>query len=71
MTASENNNSHAIERRGKEDRRSFGPPTQFPLFDNIDKFAKKDRRYLSDPRIANIEVKGHFLHINRKSFKDK
>ncbi len=69
MKASENNNSYAIERRGKEDRRSFGPPTQFHLFVSTNKLVKKDRRYLPDRRIANIEVKGHFLYIKNDLLK--
>ncbi len=62
-------NSCNANRREKEDRRTFMSFIQFPLVDSIGKVVKKDRRFIPDRRIANIQVKGHFLHIKRKSLK--
>lgn len=66
MQASVKANSYVVDRRGLEDQRSFGPATRFPLFYSIEKYVINDRRYLPDRRIASIQVKGHFLHINLK-----
>ena len=59
-------NSCIVDRWEKEDRRYFGPPTQFPFRDCDDILVKKDRRYRPDRRIANIQVKKHFSLINLK-----
>lgn len=58
-------NTYILDLRERGDRRSFGPPTQFPYLDSNDKLVVNDRRSIPDRRIANIQVKGHFLHINR------
>ncbi len=56
---------YIIDRRGKEDRRSFRPATQFPFVDSTDVLVAKDRRFMPDRRIANIQIKGHFQHIKK------
>lgn len=56
-------------RRGKEDRRTFGPSIQFPIVDSNDMAVNKDRRTIPDRRIANIQVKDHCLHIRDKVVK--
>ena len=58
-------NPYIIDFREKEDRRSFGPSPQFPVFDDACTLVIKDRRFIPDRRIANIQVRGHFLHIKR------
>ena len=58
-------NPYILDFRERGDRRSFGPATQFPFLDSNDKLVVNDRRSKPDRRIANIQVKGHFLHINR------
>lgn len=65
MTAYKSNPDIENHREKKEDRRSFGPSTQFPFVDSIDKVIKKDRRFMPDRRIANIHVTSHFQHIKR------
>ncbi len=62
-------NSYETNRREKEDRRTFGPSIQFPIVDSSGRVVNKDRRTMPDRRIANIQVKAHCLHINRKSLK--
>ena len=60
------------ERRGKkEDRRSFGPPTQFPFIDSNGKLVKVDRRTMPDRRLANIQVKEDHLHFDKCRFTGK
>ncbi len=62
-------NSYKANRREKEDRRSFGPSALFPIVDSSGKVVKKDRRSMPDRRIANIQVKAHYLHIRDKVLK--
>ncbi|MBT8125807.1 MAG: hypothetical protein KJO81_13360 [Gammaproteobacteria bacterium] len=56
---------YIINRREKEDRRSFRPATQFPFVGSTEVLIVKDRRFMPDRRIANIQVKGHFQHIKK------
>ncbi len=63
--------SNKDNRREKEDRRSFGPAIQFPFVDSADKKVEKDRRFMPDRRIANIQVTGHVLYINSNSLRSK
>lgn len=58
-------NPYILDFRSKEDRRSFEPPPQFPVVDSEYNSVNKDRRFIPDRRIANIQVRGHFLHIKR------
>ena len=56
-------------RRGKKnDRREFGPPTQFPFIDSSGKLVKLDRRSMPDRRIANIQVREDHLNFDKKRF---
>ncbi len=57
------------DRRDKEDRRSFAPARVFPLIDQFGKLIYKDRRSMPDRRIANIQVKVHYLNIRDKVLK--
>ena len=60
------------ERRGeKEDRRSFGPPTQFPFIDSKGKLVKVDRRSMPDRRLSNIKVKEDHLNFDKSRFTRK
>jgi len=52
----------------REDRRAFGPPSRFPLFDCAGKFIKLDRRSMPDRRIANIKVKEDYLTFDKNRF---
>ena len=54
------------DRRKVEDRRSFGPPVEFPLVDSDGKLVKKDRRIMPDRRISSIQVSEHHLHFNKQ-----
>jgi len=58
-------NPDILDLREKEDRRFFGPSPQFPVFDDESNLVIKDRRFIPDRRIANIQVRGHFLNIKR------
>ncbi len=58
-----------IERRSNSDRRSFDLATQFPVINCNGKLIKQDRRSRPDRRIANIQVKGHFLHAKKDLLK--
>ncbi len=59
-------NPFTLDLRGKEDRRSFAPPPQFPVVDSEYNSVKNDRRFIPDRRIANIQVKDHYLYIRKK-----
>ncbi len=59
--------------RDKGDRRSFAPPCVFPLIDQFGGLVAQDRRSMPDRRIANIQVKLHYLGIKDnvlKKFKE-
>ena len=61
-----------LNRRGeREDRRSFGPPTNFPFIDSEGKIIKNDRRTAPDRRISNIQVKEDFLYFDKCRFSGK
>ena len=61
-----------MNRRGeKEDRRSFGPPVQFPFIDGSGKIVKVDRRTIPDRRLANIQVKEDHLNFDKRRFTRK
>lgn len=61
-----------INRRGERgDRRSFGPPAQFPFIDGSGKFVKVDRRTMPDRRLANIQVKEDQLKFDKSRFARK
>lgn len=49
--------------RDKVDRRSFAPARAFPLIDQYGGLVNQDRRSMPDRRIANIQVKLHYLGI--------
>ena len=60
------------ERRGeREDRRSFGPPAQFPFIDGRGTIVKVDRRATPERRLSNIQVKEDHLNFDKNRFSGK
>lgn len=59
--------SKLVERREKEDRRSFKPTPQFPITDGHGRLIKNDRRIQPDRRISNIEVSYNPFRVPEKT----
>lgn len=57
-----NHNYFNIERRSKNDRREFILRDNFPLYDCDNFLVVKDRRYIPERRISNIQISYHSLH---------
>ena len=60
------NKSKLVERRDREDRRSFKPAQSFPIFDNHGQLIKRDRRIQPDRRISNIAVSYNPFRVSRE-----
>lgn len=57
-----NHNCFNIERRSNSDRREFILREIFPLYDCDNFLVVKDRRYIPERRISNIQISYHSLH---------